>query len=75
MSARQPLTDEFLTATELRMLTGTADPDAQQLVLKEQGIPFRVVGGRVIVSRHHTREWLVGRPATRGTGVNLAIVR
>jgi len=75
MSARQPLTDEFLTPTELRVLAGAADPDVQQRVLREQGIPFRVVGGRVIVSRHHTREWLVGRPAARGTGVNLAIVR
>lgn len=75
MSARQPLTDEFLTATELRVLAGTADRDAQQQFLREQNIPCRLVGGRLIVSRFHTREWLVGRPAARGTGVNLAIVR
>ena len=52
---------EFLTSEELRDLTQRARREAQARALKEAGIPFRQVAARLIVSRHHAREWLAGR--------------
>ncbi len=54
---------EFLTATEVRQLTpGAAGAVAQAQALTALGLPHRVVGRRVLISRHHLREWLAGRP-------------
>ena len=53
--------NEFLTPDELRDLTQRARREAQARALQEAGIPFRQVAARLIVSRHHAREWLAGR--------------
>ena len=55
---------EFLTAVELRELTQRAHREAQAAALESMGIPFRRVGRSIIVSRHHTREWLAGKAVT-----------
>lgn len=75
MSARQPLADELLAPLEIRTLTDTADPDDQEKVLTQLGIPYRRHGRRILVSRFHTREWLAGRPVAPSRGINLALVR
>ena len=52
---------EFLTAEEVRDLTQRARREAQAQALTAAGIPHRIVGARIIVSRHHARAWLEGR--------------
>jgi hypothetical protein len=71
----QPLSEELLSATDVRTLTGTANPDAQGRVLDEEGIPYRRRGRRILVSRFHTREWLAGRPVKPSQGINLSLVK
>lgn len=69
------LDSEFLSAPEVKDLTGCATPDAQEAELKRQGLPFKRRGNRVLVSRFHTREWLSGRAVAPSRGINLALVR
>lgn len=66
---------EFLSASEVKDLTGAAQPDAQEAELKKQGLPCKRRGNRVLVSRWHCREWLSGRPVAPSRGINLAAVR
>ncbi|WP_431107644.1 DUF4224 domain-containing protein [Variovorax paradoxus] len=73
MSAQ--LSEELLSAGEVKALTGSANPDEQERVLKADGIPFRRRGRRILVSRFHTREWLAGRVVAPSQGVNLALVK
>ena len=73
MSAQ--LSEELLSVGEVKALTGCANPDEQERVLKADGIPFRRRGRRILVSRFHTREWLAGRVVTPSHGVNLALVK
>lgn len=65
---------EFLDTTELHQLTGFARAASQASWLKEKGVPYRLDGRRVIVSRTHTLAWLEGKVVVSG-GVNLAAVR
>jgi hypothetical protein len=65
---------EFLSAAEVKDLTGTAQPDAQEAQLKLQGLPCKRRGRRVLVSRYHLREWLSGRPVTPSRGAKLELV-
>lgn len=69
------LDSEFLSATEVKDLTGEAKADAQEVELKKQGLPFKRRGSRLLVSRFHTREWLSGRPVAPSRGINLAAVK
>ena len=69
------LSDELLSPSEIKSLTGTANIDAQDRILTEDGIPHRRRGKRILVSRFHTREWLAGRAVTPSRGVNLALVK
>jgi hypothetical protein len=74
MSA-QPLTEELLSPSEVKALTGSANLDEQERVLTQDGIPYRRRDRRILVSRFHTREWLAGRTVTPSRGVNLALVK
>lgn len=65
---------EFLTAEELRSLTGYRAAGRQDSWLTEQGIPHRRVGGRTIVARSHVHAWLEGRPVKAHGGINWAAV-
>lgn len=66
---------ELLSVAEVKALTGAANPDEQERVLKADGIPYRRRDRRILVSRFHTREWLAGRTVTPSRGVNLALVK
>lgn len=66
---------EFLSTGELHGLTGYARPGQQAQWLKEQGIPHRVDGRRVIVSRVHSRAWLEGRHTVTSAGINFGAVK
>lgn len=56
-------------------MTGEVSPDDQERVLRQDGIPFRRRGKRILVSRFHTREWLSGRTVTPSRGVNFSVVK
>lgn len=66
---------EFLSAAELRELTGYTHARQQAEWLSERGIPHKLEARRVVLSRVHVRGWLEGRPMVSGGGVNLAAVR
>lgn len=73
----QELGGEYLKPSEVKETTGGESKLQEQVrVLTEQGVPFKVVGKRVLVSRYHVREWLAGRLSvpSRG-GVNLDLVK
>lgn len=69
------LSDEWLSAAEIRTLAGGGSVDEQEAVLKREGIPYRRMDRRILVSRFHTREWLAGRTVTASRGINLALVK
>lgn len=58
---------EFLPAADVRLMAGgAAKATEQERALQAQGIPCRIVGRRVLVSRYHARAWLAGEQvATR----------
>lgn len=66
---------EFLTPEELKDLTQARTSIKQHAMLTAEGILFRVVRSRLLVSREHVRDWLRGvvRPPSRG--INLAAIR
>lgn len=65
---------EFLSADELHDLTDFKQSGKQAEWLRERGIPHRLDGRRVIVSRHHAREWLAGRAVVSSNGPNWSAV-
>lgn len=69
------LDSEFLSAAEVKDLTGQAKPEQQEAELQRQGLPCKRRGNRVLVSRFHCREWLSGRPVAPSRGINLSVVR
>lgn len=72
--AREP--SEFLSPAEVKDLAGGAATLMEQLrVLEAEGIPCRLVGKRIVVSRYHAREWLAGRHVTPTRGARLELVR
>lgn len=67
---------EFLAPAEVKHLAGGAATLAEQLrVLEGEGIPCKLVGRRIVVSRYHAREWLSGRHVTPTRGALLELVR
>ena len=63
-------THDLYDPAEIKRLTAAAKSPGQSAWLKEQGIPHRVDGKRVIVSREHVRAWLEGRTVQQSTGPN-----
>ncbi|RQO58009.1 hypothetical protein DBR47_14555 [Paucibacter sp. KBW04] len=66
---------EFLTPDEVKTLTDSRNVEQQERVLSQDGIPYKRRGRRILVSRHHTREWLAGRVVTPSRAINLALVK
>ena len=66
---------EYLPPSELHALTGFARVGAQADWLKSNGIPHKVDGKRVIVSRVHVQAWLEGRTVASSSGLNLAGIK
>lgn len=75
MTAARSIEDEFLRPAEVRELTGAADADEQERVLRRDGIPHRRREKRILVSRFHTREWLAGKAVAPSRGIRLDLVR
>lgn len=66
---------EYLSPGELHDFTGYARPGQQGTWLAEHGIPHRLDGKRVILSRIHARNWLEGRTVASSNGLNLAAIK
>lgn len=66
---------EFLSSSEVRDLTNSTPFRKQAAWLVEHGVPHRVDGRRVIVSRVHARNWLEGRQAPASGGINWSAVK
>lgn len=66
---------EFLTPDDLRDLTHRHRKEAQAKALEAAGIPFRWLAGRIIVSRHHAREWLAGRTVATSREPNMGAIK
>jgi hypothetical protein len=66
---------EYLNSTDLHTLTGYARAFKQAEWLKERGLPHRVDGGRIIISRIHVQSWLEGKPVVRFGGINFEAVK
>lgn len=66
---------EYLPPPELHHLTGYARSGQQAEWLTMQGIPHKVDGRRIIVSRIHVQAWLEGRTVVHSTGLNLAGIK
>ena len=65
---------EFLDQAELRRLTAAAWSKGQAAWLRERGIPHKVEGSRLIVSRVHVRAWLEGKAVVSSNGPNWGAV-
>lgn len=66
---------EFLSSTDLHRLTGYARPQKQAQWLKDNGLPHRVDGARVIVASRHVTSWLEGRTVVHSSGPNWSAVK
>ncbi|MBK9573691.1 MAG: DUF4224 domain-containing protein [Rhodoferax sp.] len=66
---------EYLSRVELATLTGAMRAGRQANWLGEKGVPHRLDGQRVIVSRLHVQAWLEGRVAVKSSGPNWAAIR
>lgn len=66
---------EFLLPLDIKDLTqGQTKPEAQAQALRQMGIPYKMQGKRVLVSRYHVRLWLSGATVTPTTRPNLAAI-
>ena len=62
------MTEDTLTADELRAITGKAQPKSQAAALARLGLPFKFTGRAVLLERAIARahELLPQHPATTG---------
>ena len=66
---------EFLNEFDLYHLTNALSAAKQVSWLKQNGVPFRRDGRRIIVSIAHSRGWLEGKSAPTSGGLNLAGIK
>jgi len=66
---------ELLSPGEVREATGRARFAQQVEWLNEHGIPHRVDGRRIILSRAHFRAWIEGRIIPKTSGINWSAVK
>jgi hypothetical protein len=64
-----------LTPAELRELTGYSRRSEQARVLAEQSIPFKEIGGRLVVLSCHVVAWMENRPVRQEVGIDFTAVR
>lgn len=74
MTTSSPVANEYLLKEELQSVTGWSQVDKQVTWLREKGIPYRIDGKRVIVSRVHVRAWLEGRTPVPSRGPNWKVL-
>lgn len=66
---------ELLSSAEVRDVTDCARVGDQCKKLDAMGLPYRLVGKSVKISRYHLREWLCGRAVKPTREPNMAAVR
>lgn len=66
---------ELMSPREVREATGKARPGQQAEWLTERGVPHRLDGRRIILSRAHFRAWLEGKIVPKTSGINWGAVR
>jgi hypothetical protein len=66
---------ELMSPEEIKELTDAAQAAKQAEWLADHGIPHKLVGRRVKLSRVHVRQWLEGARFAFSSGVNLGAVR
>lgn len=66
--------NEFLSAEDLKELTGYSRCTEQRRMLDEHGIPYRPIGNRTIVLHQHIAAWVEGRPLRRHAEPDLSLV-
>jgi hypothetical protein len=66
---------EFLNNAEIRELAGCHIRDAQAKKLDDLGVPYMRDGARILVSRTHVRQRLLGEVLRQSVGVNMDAVR
>ena len=66
---------EFLSAAEIRELTAKVAREAQRAKLEELGVPFLADGERILVSRIHVRQVILGEKLRQSAGPRLDLVR
>jgi hypothetical protein len=69
------MSSEFLSNTEIRELAGCNVRDAQARKLDELGVPYMRDGSRMLVSRAHVRQRLLGEQLRQSAGPRLDLVR
>jgi hypothetical protein len=67
--------EELFSQAEVMGLTGKSARDAQAEWLAGQGVPFRRDGVRLLVSREHVRQWLLGTNLRPSAGPRLDLVK
>ena len=67
--------NELLSPDEVRALVGCAARDAQCAKLSDLGVPFIRDGLRILVSREHLRQRILGVELRASAGVRLELVR
>jgi hypothetical protein len=63
---------EYLDPAEVKTLTASCRVPTQANWLKEHGIPHRLDGRRIIISRVHVQAWLEGKTLRSSNGPNWA---
>ena len=66
---------EYLNSPELHVLTGFARCNSQANWLTNKGIPHRLDGKRIIVSRDHVKGWIEGRTYVVSGGLNFGAIK
>ena len=66
---------EFLSTAEMRELAGCVGRDAQCAKLAHLGVPFIRDGARIVVSREHVRQRILGVELRASVGVRLELVK
>jgi hypothetical protein len=66
---------EWMSADEIRELTDLRQAPKQAQWLEDRGIPHRLEGRKVKLSRVHVRAWLEGARLNVGGGINWGAVK
>lgn len=66
---------EYLDSRELKSLTDYTYRSKQTEWLRMKGIPFKIDGKRLVVTKTHVQNWIEGKQNVAGRGMNVAAIR
>ena len=66
---------ELLSTSEIRDLSGCVARESQCAKLEQLGVPFIRDGARILVSREHVRQRILGIELRASAGVRLELVK